>query len=53
MRIYVSGLVEFERMIFVLRRQGLSCEQKLDQYFEFFEVFAPLLKPLHVTMKLT
>ncbi len=39
-------------MVFVLRRQGLRRKQKLDQYFEFFKVFAPLLKPLHVAVKL-
>jgi hypothetical protein len=39
-------------MIFVLRRQGLPGEQKFDQRFQLFEVFASLLKPLHVAMKL-
>jgi hypothetical protein len=31
--ISVSGPIEFERMIFVLRRQGLRREQKFDQPF--------------------
>jgi hypothetical protein len=39
-------------MVFVLRRQRLAREQKLDQGFEFFEVFASLLKALHVAVKL-
>ena len=51
-RISVSGPIAFERMIFILRRQGMPGEQKLDQYFQFFEVLASLLKPLHVAMKL-
>jgi hypothetical protein len=48
----VSGPIAFERVVFVLRRQGLRSEQKLDQSFEFFEVFASLLKPFHIAMKL-
>jgi hypothetical protein len=48
----VSGPIEFERMVFVLHWQGLRREQKLDQDFEFFKVFASLLKPLYVAMKL-
>jgi hypothetical protein len=51
-RISVSGPIEFERMVFVLRRQGLRGEQKLDQFFQLFEVFAPLLEPLYVAVKL-
>jgi hypothetical protein len=49
----VSGPIEFERMIFVSRRQGLLSEQKFDQHFQFIEVFASLLKPLHVAVKLS
>lgn len=52
MRISVSSPIEFERMVFVRRGQGISREQKLDQRFQLFEVFASLLKPLHVAMKL-
>jgi hypothetical protein len=52
MSIAVSGPVEFERMVFVLRWQGLRFKQKLDQSFQLFEVFASLLKPLHVSLKL-
>jgi hypothetical protein len=51
MCITVSSPIEFERMVFVLR-QGLRLEKKLDQLFEFVEVFAFLLKPLHVAVKL-
>jgi hypothetical protein len=40
-------------MVFVLRRQRLAREQKLDQDFKLFEVFASLLEPLHVAVKLT
>jgi hypothetical protein len=50
--ISVSGPIEFERLVFVLRRQGLRGEQKLDQFFQLFEVFAPLLEPLYVAVKL-
>jgi len=32
-RIPVSGPIEFERMIFVLRWQGMPSEQKLDRDF--------------------
>ena len=51
-RISVSGPIEFERMVFVLRWQRLVCEQKLDQLFQLFKILAPLLKTLHVAMKL-
>jgi hypothetical protein len=51
-RIPVSSPIELERMIFVLRRQGLPSEQKFDQRFQFFEVFTSLLQPLHVAVKL-
>jgi hypothetical protein len=50
--IAVSGPVEFERMVFLLGRQGLRFGQKLDQLFQLFEVFACLLKPLHIAVKL-
>jgi hypothetical protein len=39
-------------MVFVLRRQGLLGQQELDKRFQFFEVFAPLLKPFDVAVKL-
>jgi hypothetical protein len=52
MCVSVSGPIEFERMIFVLRRQRLRCEEKLDKRLQFVEVFAALLKPLHVAVKL-
>ena len=42
-RVSVSGPIEFARMIFVSRRQGLVGEQKFDQRFQFFEVFAAFL----------
>ena len=48
----VSGPIEFERVGFELRRQGLGSKQQLDQSLEFFEVFASLLKPFHVAVKL-
>jgi hypothetical protein len=52
-RISVSSPIEFERMIFVLQRQGLASEQQFDQRFQLFEVFASLLQPLHVAVKLS
>jgi hypothetical protein len=50
--IAVSGPIEFEWVVFVLRGQGLPGEEKLDQVFEFFEVFASLLEPFRVAVKL-
>jgi hypothetical protein len=52
MSISVSGPIEFEGMVFVLRRQGLAFEQKFNQLFQLSEVFASLLKSLHVAVKL-
>jgi hypothetical protein len=48
----VSGPIEFEGMVFVLRRQGLAREQKFNQSFLLFQVFAALLEPLHIAVKL-
>ena len=48
----LSGPVEFQRVIFVLWRQRLPSEQKLDQLFQLLGVFAPLLESLHIAIKL-
>jgi hypothetical protein len=48
----VSCPVEFERVIPILREQGFRRKQKLDQFFQLLEVFASLLKPLDVALKL-
>ena len=37
--ISVSSPIELERVVFVLRRQKLTCEQKLDQDFELIQIF--------------
>jgi hypothetical protein len=39
-------------MVLVVRWQNFACEQKLDELFQFIEVLASLLKPLHVAVKL-
>ena len=39
-------------MVIILRRQRLRPEQKLDQRFQFFQVFAALLESLHIAVKL-
>jgi hypothetical protein len=39
-------------MILDLWRQLLTDKQKLDQFFQLFEVLASLLKPLHVALEL-
>jgi len=48
----VSGPIAFKRVIFELRWQGLRSQQQFDQSLEFSEVFAPLLEPFHIAMKL-
>jgi len=52
-RISISSPIQFEWMIFVERRQGTPGKQEFNQCFQLDEVFAALLKPLHVPMKLS
>lgn len=51
-RIPVTGPVQFERMILVLRRLGLPGKQELNQQLQLSEVFSSPLKPLHIAMEL-